>query len=347
MKVAHFATAFGLRDSSDLPSQLQDLGFIMTPECFVKLLHLHGCRQSRSTLIFEGDTGVGKSELLRLYSFVINLDNSLFTNLKNRFRSLLRGLLEMNEKREEFQSLQELKFPTSTRFKSAELIDFLMNVVRSDLENLLLEMSYAVCERFHQVFLRYPLLLDQASQKVKDKIKEYADIPEQDHLKVAARRAAKSAEEFEFLTGERNEPKKGKMEEEKGGKKEEKEGKEEEEREEEKDQQREGKIVRLFNTEADFKSFLVALLDTQPIRLFDRILAHEGLNSYRWREFILAHNEKAKEIQKKCPKATICIFVDELNTANALGMINEVFTRHTLDESLSVKISFLLGPSIH
>ena len=57
----------------------------------------------------------------------------------------------------------------------------------------------------------------------------------------------------------------------------------------------------------------------------------------------MAHNEKAKEIQKKCPKATICIFVDELNTANALGMINEVFTRHTLDGIPLCKNLFFVG----
>jgi hypothetical protein len=79
---ANIAGAFGLEDSSCLLSTIRDCGHLLIPESLVRLLHMHGRRNLGASVIYEGETGVGKSQNLKLYSLLINANTSLFTNLK-------------------------------------------------------------------------------------------------------------------------------------------------------------------------------------------------------------------------------------------------------------------------
>ena len=76
------APAFGIDDTSSLLTTLEDCGHLLTPESLVRVLHMHGRRMLGASVIYEGETGVGKSQNLKLYSLLINANNSVFTNLK-------------------------------------------------------------------------------------------------------------------------------------------------------------------------------------------------------------------------------------------------------------------------
>jgi hypothetical protein len=76
------APAFGMEDTSGMISTLQDCGHLLTPESLVRILDMHSRRLLGASVIYEGETGVGKSQNLKLYSLLINSNNSLFANLK-------------------------------------------------------------------------------------------------------------------------------------------------------------------------------------------------------------------------------------------------------------------------
>ena len=88
------APAFGIDDTSNLLSTLEDCGHLLTPESLVRILHMHGRRMLGASVIYEGETGVGKSQNLKLYSLLINANNSVFTNLKLHLVAVVRAVAE-------------------------------------------------------------------------------------------------------------------------------------------------------------------------------------------------------------------------------------------------------------
>ena len=88
------APAFGIDDTSSLLSTLEDCGHLLTPESLVRILHMHGRRMLGASVIYEGETGVGKSQNLKLYSLLINANNSVFTNLKLHLVAVVRAVAQ-------------------------------------------------------------------------------------------------------------------------------------------------------------------------------------------------------------------------------------------------------------
>jgi hypothetical protein len=93
---ANVAPAFGMEDTSGMLSILQDCGHLLTPESLVRILHMHGRRMLGASIIYEGETGVGKSQNLKLYSLLINSNNSLFANLKLHLVAVISATAEIN-----------------------------------------------------------------------------------------------------------------------------------------------------------------------------------------------------------------------------------------------------------
>ena len=52
---------------------LEGRGYVLTPDFAMKLMYLNTCRNSSQNVVFSGDTGTGKSELLEVFSQLINL----------------------------------------------------------------------------------------------------------------------------------------------------------------------------------------------------------------------------------------------------------------------------------
>ena len=87
----------------------------------------------------------------------------------------------------------------------------------------------------------------------------------------------------------------------------------------------------LFGNETSLHEFLRACATAPPAALYHRILADESLTAERWRNILTPIVEDAKKLQLMSPSAVICVFVDELNTATSLGMIDEAFTSQSMD----------------
>jgi hypothetical protein len=75
------APAFGLSETNRMGPILASRGYVLSKDFAIKLLVLHERKKVGANVILSGDTGTGKSELLGLYSAVINCDvlpDSLF-----------------------------------------------------------------------------------------------------------------------------------------------------------------------------------------------------------------------------------------------------------------------------
>jgi hypothetical protein len=98
----------------------------------------------------------------------------------------------------------------------------------------------------------------------------------------------------------------------------------------------------IFKKSTDFRDFLDSIVQTRPFGLYHRILAHDGLDCAEWRLRINAIKKDAVEAVKAFPNAIVCVFVDEMNTANALGLISEAFSNHSMDgEQLPASLFFV------
>lgn len=90
-------------------------------------------------------------------------------------------------------------------------------------------------------------------------------------------------------------------------------------------------LAPLFAHEADLRDFLHQMISSPPVKLYYRLLADDGLTPLKWRTFLERVIAASKRINSLSATATICVFIDELNTAGCLGMVTEAFLMHSLD----------------
>ncbi len=83
------AEGLGLRDSSKMLHIITQLGYVLTPEFALRLLILHEKCYSNYSLVFSGDTGIGKTELLELFSALVNSNTDQIPDILEELRTLI------------------------------------------------------------------------------------------------------------------------------------------------------------------------------------------------------------------------------------------------------------------
>jgi hypothetical protein len=99
----------------------------------------------------------------------------------------------------------------------------------------------------------------------------------------------------------------------------------------------------IFRKSTDFRDFVESLFQTRPFGLYHRILAHDALDCTEWRARINSITKDADDAIKAFPNAVTCVFVDEMNTANCLGLISEAFSNHSMDGKALPASLFFVG----
>ena len=74
-------------------SLLEGRGYVLTPDFAMKLMFLNTCRGSNQNVVFSGDTGTGKSELLEVFSQLINLGSPVIPRPLELLREALRDVV--------------------------------------------------------------------------------------------------------------------------------------------------------------------------------------------------------------------------------------------------------------
>ncbi|KAJ3039270.1 hypothetical protein HDV00_012358 [Rhizophlyctis rosea] len=75
------ALQLGIVNTSKMASVISQLDYIMTPTLAVKLLAIHSRRLVGQNVVLSGGTGVGKTEMLEVYSLLMNLDSNVIPDL--------------------------------------------------------------------------------------------------------------------------------------------------------------------------------------------------------------------------------------------------------------------------
>jgi hypothetical protein len=99
----------------------------------------------------------------------------------------------------------------------------------------------------------------------------------------------------------------------------------------------------IFRKSTDFRDFIESLFQTRPFGLYHRILAHDALDCTEWRARINSITKDAADAVQAFPNAVTCVFVDEMNTANCLGLISEAFSNHSMDGKALPASLFFVG----
>ena len=187
---AIIAPAFGMDNTADMCTTLRDCGHLLTPDSLVRLLHMHGRREIKTSVIYEGETGVGKSQNLLLYSHLINNDGSLFTNLKLHFIAVLRtfvmkeniqNAIHGNDDHEEgynnfIENVNNIIQMNGMRVNDitvGEVILTSLAYIRYDTHNLINRLGAALCSYFNRLFESYQLHKEGLSVAVKSILLKY------------------------------------------------------------------------------------------------------------------------------------------------------------------------------
>eukprot|EP01012_Entosiphon_sulcatum_P025672 TRINITY_DN3101_c0_g1_i1.p1 TRINITY_DN3101_c0_g1~~TRINITY_DN3101_c0_g1_i1.p1 ORF type:complete len:3317 (+),score=464.94 TRINITY_DN3101_c0_g1_i1:26-9952(+) len=70
----------GIRNTSIVSDLLREAEYLLTPDALIKNVLLHEKRRSGQNAVVVGDTGLGKTMLLRLLSLLMNADSRIFPN---------------------------------------------------------------------------------------------------------------------------------------------------------------------------------------------------------------------------------------------------------------------------
>lgn len=88
---------------------VESQGFVLTPDLGLKLVYLSECWRAKLNVIFSGNTGSGKTELLRIFAMLVNLDTGLVPDvLSDAGQFFSRSLPQHFQLRGKF-SLKDLK----------------------------------------------------------------------------------------------------------------------------------------------------------------------------------------------------------------------------------------------
>eukprot|EP01039_Chlorochromonas_danica_P009047 gene9047-9983_t len=339
------APLFGMKDTGMMLRNLMDAGHLLTPDSLWSILHLNLRKHIHANVIYEGETGCGKTQNLKLLSHLLNSDAELFTNLKLHLLAITQVAVKHlsennpltigNDVTEEDVAAYDnaakeiLSFSTSSAsFESSsteKLLQAIISWVRQGEQGLANAFGRIVFAYFAFLFGKFPLYQEGLSEVQVLLFKRLQLwLSKNDNERSIIQKLAIEASYMPFLFAE------GSLSElvwplslsfcedelaENNG---------HETNDNDDD-------LKLFETENALEECLEQLVKRKPASLFYRILADDGLTVEKWRDFISKVATAAKRIFDLDSSATVCIFVDETNTARALGMVTEVFVTHSLD----------------
>ena len=339
---ALLAPVFGMRDTGAMCRNLRDAGHIITTDSLCQLLYLQLRRSVSSSILYEGETGCGKTANIKLYSHLINANTTLFTNMKLHLIAVIKVIVtnamsaisilrDANSDQEEWYELNKLsdyiQHDLSLECSIDELLDIFFKLVQQSnfgSRKSLNEIATQVCAYFYLLLDSYPLHREGLSEPLANHFYRFGCWISQSAQQSKRLKGLVSSvvDQSPFLAKE------GHVN-----------------RLSEADAwpaptlfsralEQEPLVIDEFNLCSDakeLKEFLHQLATSAPVSLYRRVLADEGLTAEKWRELMRSVVESSRRIKALCNKAVVCVFVDETNTAGCLGLVSEAFVSHSMD----------------
>ena len=333
---------FGFHDTGVMASLLEDAGFVLTPHLVSRLLHAQGNTREGSTasFIMEGGAGVGKSQLMALLAVLINTDPKLFAPLRVHLIAVLRAAasarLQPSQRggrrqpaagssaqapdTDDVVALRALaNLPWSTTLDA--LLGRLQAVVDLDPEPLANALGVPMLVYLKGIMNRYPMQMEAVAPEAAADLNRISALrPEELEMALAVSSMAtyilppsahgELPTELSFEVEDEVAVPKAPPAPYSGDA---------------------FASARMFNGTADLLRCVEQICKAQtgsPGVIYRRILAHEGLDADEWHAIVTNVTADAARIARISPEATLVVFLDELNTAGALGAIAETFTNH-------------------
>ena len=110
----------------------------------------------------------------------------------------------------------------------------------------------------------------------------------------------------------------------------------------------EANLRSLFRGEADLITAVTGFVQVQRLPVFERLLAHEAIDSLALQNLLASWEKKADTVTKYAPGAVFLVFADEANTVDAPGGVCEVFGTHCwMGRSLKPALFFVGAVNPH
>ncbi|CAF4056542.1 unnamed protein product, partial [Rotaria sordida] len=291
--------------------------FILTENFAYKLFHVHERKLTKLALIIEGDTGVGKTFLLKFYSLLLNSKNTsdpiqekIYPKIKEHSNQFLLNIIETiigkqanilstflqcikpkildldNDDEDEAELLNQRPIPlqippvVAQQAKNNEPVDdVLLKEIKQYLKNQQLKKTilYHIWKTILNVATEY------ATASTADLIRNLHDYVTNELVNYPL---IGSSVRLRDLLQEVNSP----------------------------------------TTEMSIEIFKEYLFNSYVKPLFYRLLLHPGVSEEQLVEFMSPISQLAREL----PEIEIVVFFDEVNTASCLGLFKEMFMDGTL-----------------
>lgn len=317
---AAIAPGLGLREDGSVLRIISQQRYVMTPDFGFKLMVLNERRKVGQNVILAGDTGVGKTEMLRMYAVVINSDSSIVADLQFALRCFLMDELLLTDKRQPVH----VSFKKYLRGQPFDLADSTpAGMVKTLLGLSAMNVPAPTpppapaqgapqpqtppAQGAPQVqpppaqpppekkFLSTVALL--FVNFVKGILEKYPLIE-----RTAALQRTLDVPQPEEIPDEDVDEDPAKA-----------------------------PIQAVISNIADLKELAEQFLNARFTDLFHSILMHQRIDPAQFRQRVQDIEAAANRVRAMTEKASVVAFVDEFNTSSILGMVKEVFMDHALD----------------
>lgn len=308
---AMIAQALGINNTADFFKILHQQAHVLIPESIRGLLYLYARKELGLSVIFQGETGCGKTKNLELFSYILNSTSKYYFNLQLHLIACIEAFKQHKStvvNQEWIQLTKEINpLLSMDRFKDLflKIFLFLSNELICEFMVMIIAYFTMLCSNTlyqDDIFLEHyrPYLISYLKNNHELKESIYHCIS------LVVKQSILHAEEINTIPNlslldtiltncdEQND-------------------------------------LRLTTESKKIKEFIVDILDMKPITLFHRLLADETLSQDKLTSFMNIIEKEAIKIQQINPHATIVVFIDELNTAGSLGLVSEFFLSHSFN----------------
>uniref|UniRef100_A0A0G4IBB0 Uncharacterized protein n=1 Tax=Chromera velia CCMP2878 TaxID=1169474 RepID=A0A0G4IBB0_9ALVE len=154
---ASIAPAFGLRDSGRFLTLVINLQYCLTPDFGVKLLVLNDMMRTRQSIVLEGETGTGKTEILSLFA-TISQHSSRVADMATELFNVIQQLVDDGTLSPRDRKLRPLFAESDVEAAAGklkptkELVEAVEQMLRDENRTLLRCLALPLLDHFTSVF---------------------------------------------------------------------------------------------------------------------------------------------------------------------------------------------------